>query len=309
MRASASSLGFWLGFPSVTEIDFHPRYRHKVYGYSKRPPLKRADAVFTAERFANSLNKPSLRETTIRARVITFLNSCERSGHLEEGKLFINNLIKLQGHRNKDQTRISGVTKIFEKAEDLIKRRKEDYLCGVFFEPVAALFLIKEGFKIKEVSASTYLKDGIAQEFIGSDGIEREFDIIAEKKYPGGILTFFIDAKNSTNAVVDGEKHNGQTTAQIEIAMEHGAIPTIILNTVDVKPLVNGSSALYTDAPVFKVGKLAKHIAKYPNLLIWDIHGKPILDESFIQDEIDGKNSGMQYLPIYPTPTASQVVI
>lgn len=196
---------------------------------------------------------------------------------LESAIFFLYNLETLSNIQNKDGSRVVGVERVFENAEEAI--RNGDKVHGFYFEPIAALSMIDAGFNIKEVSVRQIERNGIVEELIDSHGSPREIDFIAEKDFGEGTVRIFCDAKSSVVSMILSNRSTKQMDAFMEIANKYDAIPAIILKTRDAKISSDGSIDYFQPKVISKKHQryISRFLADYPGLLIWNESGKDVV--------------------------------
>ena len=238
---------------------------------------KRAEIISLANDFVSELNLDTRDIFSFNERVVNFLYKRKTDGDLSNAMFFIRNLTSLAAIRYEDDSSIIGVERVFENAEDVLKKRGN--LSGFYFEPIAALSLLENGYMIKELSARHFTNGQKTERFISSDRKEREIDIVAQKDLGDKIVTLFIDAKTCIAALRERDKKNHQVNALIELANKYDAVPIIVLRTKD--PVITFDGKLMDYNPLSLSTRTNTDIANLlsgkKELLIWDEDGNDIV--------------------------------
>lgn len=223
------------------------------------------------------------RNYSFKKRIIDFLNDRRKAGDLKNAIFFLYNLETLSNLRNHDGSKVKGVERIFENAEEAVE--KGDNVHGFYFEAIAALSLMEAGFSIKEVSVRQIKRNGVVEELIDSHGSYREIDFIAEKDLGEGVQKVFCDAKSSVVSMILSNGESRQTDAFVEIANKYGALPAIILKTREAKVSSDGSINYFQPIAITPKDKrqVFRYLTNYPELLIWDESGNNVVSNEEVQ--------------------------
>jgi len=217
------------------------------------------------------------RNYSFKNRIINFLEDRREFGDLESAIFFLHNLETMSNLTNKDGSRVIGVERVFENAEEAVE--KGDKVHGFYFEAIAALSMMDAGFSIKEVSVRKIERNGTVEELIDNHGSYREIDFIAEKDFGEGVVRIFCDAKSSVVSMILSNRSTKQMDAFMEIADKYDAVPAIILKTRDAKVSSDGSIDYFQPKAISRKHQrqISRFLADYPGLLIWNESGNNIV--------------------------------
>lgn len=223
------------------------------------------------------------RSYSFKKRIVDFLYDRRKAKDLKNAMFFLYNLETLSNVRNPDGSKVKGVERVFENAEEAMV--KGDRVHGFYFEAISALSLMERGFSIKEVSVRKIERNGIVEELIDTHGSPREIDFIAQKDFGEGVAQIFCDAKSSVVSMILSNEHSKQIDAMIEIANKYGALPAIILKTREAKISSDGSINYFQPFALKPKDKrqIIKFLTDYPKLLIWDETGSNVVSSEEVQ--------------------------
>ena len=209
-----------------------------------------------------------------RAIVISFLESVElyRPEERRAAINFIRNLTTLAAHE------VEGVERVLLNAFET----KHGFINGYFREAFTAVTLTEHGFTILRMSVRELEKEGQKVDLIDSDGIEREIDIIAKKRFHGEEITFSIEVKPRISNVNEANDRNGQLNALIEFAKQFNFVPVVVISTMKQSFWKNGTVRETSYVEPDRDGAI-KLLIEHTGLLIWDEKGGNIVKETAVQ--------------------------
>lgn len=198
-------------------------------------------------------------------RINRFFQSRQAKEDLFQATLFIQNLERLKNSKNPDGTKIIGVERIFENTEERIS--KGENLSGHYFEANLGVALINAGFKIKEVSAKKSLDDTPSnpKQYIQ----RREVDFVVIKDN----IKYYVEAKVHIGRLIESDKKNKKTDFLVNISKKYGAVPVIILNSLEMAYPEDHDpqDLMQKDFSEHDKRQILKYLEKHPELKFWKV--------------------------------------